>query len=120
MKVILVVISVLASIYSLSANAGRTKGQVTSILVNSSVSKVVHLRVEGTTTGRKDCQTHSVWNYVFDGTTDAGKLMVSIALAAHFSKKEVVVESNPSTNCDLRSGFETIEYIYTNTDESII
>ncbi len=120
MKSILSLFLAFMMICSMSANAGRTKGQITSVLVNHTSGPYVYLRVEGTTTGKKDCQTSAIWNYIFDGSTEAGKIMTSIALASHMSGKEVVVESSASTNCNLKSGFETTEYIYTNTDESII
>ena len=58
---------------------------------------------------KPECNTNG-WSYAFDSGTDTGRSMLSIALAAEISKKEVYISGTGA--CDINETVEDLKYLY--------
>ncbi len=60
------------------------------------------------------CATQA-WKYSFDATTQEGRNILSILLAAQVSKQNVTIEGKGT--CSLSSSSEDLRHVYINTPE---
>lgn len=93
---------------SFSSLAGE-KTTIKEILVGKDFSNRVFIVLEDKPSEPISCNTNSNYTYVFDGGTDLGKMYLSLALTAHSTQKEVVVDGD--NTCSLYSNVETLRYI---------
>lgn len=88
MKKILCTLSILLLPALSNASDIRTT-KIIQILVGPDYGKNVILTISPKPTELTSCQTDSGYNYVFDGTTDEGKMILSVVLAAYAAQKDV-------------------------------
>lgn len=99
--------SLLFTGYSYASDVNPAK--ITQVLAGPSYGKQVLLTVSPTPSNLPSCQNNQWYSYVFDGTTDAGKITLSLALAAYAANKNVWLAGTGI--CTLRGGVENLKHI---------
>jgi hypothetical protein len=98
-------------LYCTNANADFT-GTVKQVVCHvQEISSVCHVSVNGSPT-QPACVAQD-WKYSFDGTTDEGKNILSILLAAQMSKQAVTIGGKGT--CLLIGGTEDLRHVYITT-----
>ncbi len=100
-------IACLLSFSSLASSITTTK--ITRVLVGPGYGNNVILTINPLPDDLPDCQTNKGYNYVFDGTTEVGKMTLSSVLIAYSSRADVWLAGNGS--CSLYSGIESLKHI---------
>lgn len=90
-----------------ASNVNPTK--ITKVLVGPQYGNIVIIKVSNVDSALPDCQTNVNFNYAFDGTTDAGKMTLSVVLATYTTQKDVWIGGTHT--CSVYSGIENLEYI---------
>ncbi len=83
--------------------------KITNILVGPQFGNRVMLTLSNKPLDAPACQTKT-HSYAFDGTTESGKMTLSVVLAAYAAKKDVTLGGN--NTCDLYSGIEDLRYVF--------
>ena len=96
---------------SVAAVAGQKQGPITSIYIGTSDPGKAFIKVDGTYTSKPGCSAGVAWDLVFDLTTDTGKALYALALAAHSSG--TVVLAYGTGDCP-RPPYEGLAYLTTN------
>lgn len=105
-----IVFSALLLMMSLESHATTINStEITQLLVGPGFEKKVFLAVSKKPTEKAACNTNSNYTYVFDGTTEVGKNLLSIALAAYASK--AAVKLGGYDVCTMYSNVEDLKYI---------
>ena len=103
MKIILTLL-VLISVSVSASNV--TTAKIVEVLVGPNYGNNVFLNVSPKPNGTPACKSNPEWDYVFDGSTDSGKITMSVALAAYAAGKEVWLAG--SGNCTLYTNVEDL------------
>lgn len=69
----------------------------------------VFLAVDETIEDRHSCAINPTYGFVFDGTTEVGKNMLSMVLASYASGKGVLIGGG--NNCSLYTNVESVSWI---------
>ncbi len=100
----------LSMLFSFSANATSTGAtKIQEILVGNDFGTKVFLELTDKPSTPTSCNTNGRYTYVFDGSTELGKMMLSIALTAFAAQKDIVLGGNDI--CSLHSNVETLKSI---------
>lgn len=83
--------------------------KITRVLVGPGVGKNVMLTISPRPTNLPDCQTNQGYNYVFDGTTEVGKMTLGAVLTAYAAKSNVWLGGTGS--CSLYNTIENLKHI---------
>jgi len=83
--------------------------KIVKILAGPNYGNLVFLYIDPKPATVPACQTNDKWSYVFDGSTDAGKIYLSIALSAYAANKDVWLDGDDS--CILYQNVEDLGYI---------
>ena len=110
MRVLLLICAFVFSLNSYASSITPTK--ITRILVGPEYGNLVFLSLDPLPSNRPDCNMDTTYMYVFDGTTDAGKMYLSVALAAHMSGGDVRASGNGL--CSIFGTAEDLDFIVTN------
>jgi hypothetical protein len=90
-----------------ASNISTTK--ITRVLVGPHYGKNVILTISVKPTELPSCQTNTSYSYVFDGTTEEGKMTLSVVLAAYAAQKDVWLGGK--NTCSLYGGIEDLAHI---------
>ena len=101
------IFTLLLSGYSHASDVNPAK--ITQVLAGPSYGNQVLLTVSPTPSNLPSCQNNQWYSYVFDGTTEAGKITLSLALAAYAANKNVWLGGTGV--CTLRGGVENLKHI---------
>ncbi len=97
-------------LFSMSSHASSIRTtKITQVLVGPYFGKNVLLTISDKATVLPPCQTNNYYNYVFDGTTEEGKMTLSVALAAYATQKDVWLGG--TNTCSLFDGVENLAHI---------
>ncbi|ESP94641.1 hypothetical protein [Pseudoalteromonas luteoviolacea] len=107
MKKLLLVVGLVVSHSGLASSVDPTK--ITQVLVGPNYGKNVILTVSNKPTNAPSCQTNANYSYVFDGTTEVGKMTLSVVLAAYAAQKDVWLGGTDT--CTLYGGIENLKHI---------
>ena len=95
-----------------SAAQADSSGTIFRIVCHdNSISPICHVAMNGTP-NVSSCST-SGWHYSFIGTTDEGKNLLSILLAAQLSKQNVTLGGKGT--CDVAAASEDLRHVYIST-----
>ena len=96
------------------ANSSTTNSaKIEKILVGPNYGKSVLVKVDqAPTIDSGHCQTHTSFNYSFDGTTDEGKMYLSILMTAFAMQKSVDIAGYNNT-CEAY-GIEKLYHLQVN------
>lgn len=86
--------------------------KISKILIGPQFGNNVFLVLETKPSSVPSCQTNSVYSYVFDGTTEVGKMTLSAALSAYTAQKSVTIGGG--NGCTLYGNVENLNYILVN------
>ncbi|RYV04075.1 hypothetical protein SOPP22_01345 [Shewanella sp. OPT22] len=106
-KIILLFFVIFIQTGAMASDTPNTK--ITRILVGPSYGTKVFLTISTKPTATPDCQINTGYNYVFDGSTETGKMMLSIALTAYTANKEVWLGG--ANKCSLFGNVEDLKHI---------
>lgn len=104
-KILMLALFVTSSSQASSINPTK----IVKILAGPDYGNLVFLAIDPEPADIPTCQTNDKWSYVFDGSTEAGKVYLSIALSAYAANKNVWFRGDNS--CDLYSNVEDLGYI---------
>lgn len=90
-----------------ASNVNPTK--ITKVLVGPAYGNNVFLTVSIKPSDAPNCQNNTRYSYVFDGTTEVGKMTLSVVLSAYASQKDVWLGG--ADNCVLHNGVESLKHI---------
>ena len=96
--------------FSFGANAvsvGPTKIQ--EVLVGNNFGTKVFLELTNKPESNSSCNTNSRYTYVFDGSTESGKILFSAALTAYAAQKDIYLDG--SNTCTLHENVENLNSI---------
>ncbi|HKS72846.1 MAG TPA: hypothetical protein VJQ82_06575 [Terriglobales bacterium] len=100
------------SVYSVPARASGYAANVTITRIETLYPSGHFLfYVSGTISGSPSCAVLPATGFVVDGTTAAGKALISLVEVAYTTGKTLTMGGN--NLCDVRSGYETIADIWT-------
>ncbi|MET1257043.1 hypothetical protein [Aliikangiella maris] len=101
---------ILILLFSFNVNASSVEPtKITKILVGPAYGNNVLITVSNKATDTPECQTNNNYQYAFDGSTESGKMTLSVVLAAYASKKDVWLGGYD--RCDVFSGTESLKHI---------
>ena len=103
---LLMIISTL-SFTTVASSISTTK--ITRVLVGPGYGNNVMLTISPLPSDVPDCQTNQGYSYVFDGTTEVGKMTLSSVLIAYSSKSNVWLGGTGS--CSLYNSIENLSHI---------
>jgi len=83
--------------------------KITQVLVGPSYGNKVFLTLSVKPTGLPSCQINTRYNYVFDGTTESGKMTLSVVLAAYATQNDVWLAGK--NTCSFNSTVEDLKHI---------
>ncbi|TVZ39024.1 hypothetical protein P886_3411 [Alteromonadaceae bacterium 2753L.S.0a.02] len=83
--------------------------KITQVLLGPAFDKKVFLVLETRPAVRAECNTNGTYTYVFDGTTEVGKNLLSVSLAAYASKANVKIGGYDT--CNMYGDVEDLRYI---------
>ena len=83
--------------------------KIVKVLAGPNYGNKVFLAIDPKPTNAPACQTNDKWNYVFDGSTEAGRIYLSIALSAYAANKDVWLKGDDS--CTIYTNVEDLGYI---------
>jgi hypothetical protein len=83
--------------------------QITRVLVGPNYGTKVILTISNKPAQVPACQTNPGYNYVFDASSEVGKITLSVVLTAYASGKSVWLGG--SDQCDIYAGVETLKHI---------
>ena len=106
-KSYLYLLSFLLTMSSHASDVPSTK--ISEVLAGPHYNKNVILTVSTKATELPLCQTNPRYSYVFDGTTQEGKITLSIVLAAYAAQKDVWIRGKGT--CSLYDGIEDLAHI---------
>ncbi len=89
-------------------SASNYTGKVAEILMGSPYGNNVIIKVDGSPT-QTGCHTNPNFNYVFDGSIERGKIMLSALFIAYTSQKEVTFYGAGDSSCTLFGGIEDLQ-----------
>jgi len=92
---------------SFASSVDPTK--ITQVLAGPSYGNKVFLVISNKADITPDCQSNIRYNYVFDGTTEQGKITLSLVLAAYATQKNVWLGGK--NTCLLHSSVEDLGHI---------
>jgi len=109
---------VLASLSLTSAYAGGLKqGRITGVLIATSIPDKAFIRIDGSYSANQpepSCSAGvSEWDFALDLTTLTGRALYSMVVAAQAS--QVTVTAEGFGTCTLRSNYEDLNYIHSDT-----
>lgn len=84
-------------------------GKILKIHSGPGVGTKVFLVLDGDQNNKASCSTSTTYNYVFDGSTDGGKIYLSMALSSYAAGKDVYVGGYQT--CSLYSNTEDLKWI---------
>ncbi|AWF81794.1 hypothetical protein BTJ40_13695 [Microbulbifer sp. A4B17] len=97
-----ILVVVLLSFYSAFSNAELTySGKISQIHTGPQYQGRIFIETEDTPTGEVTCSTNASFSFAFEGTTEEGKMYLSILLSALAAKRDVVIKS--SDDCSIYS-----------------
>jgi hypothetical protein len=97
----------LLSFNTIASTIDNTK--ISKILIGPQFYNNVFLVLDTKPSNIPGCQTNSAYSYVFDGTTDVGKMTLSAALSAYAAQKFVTIGGG--NDCTLYGNVENLNYI---------
>ena len=103
----IMIIGLFLSCTANAADTGLTK--IKEILVGSNFGTKVLLELTNKPQPAAGCNNNPRYSYVFDGGTNAGKILLSVALAAHAAQKDVYISG--ADLCNLFGGVEDMNSI---------
>jgi len=106
-KTLFILSFLILPVITYASNISSTK--ITRVLVGPGYGKNVILTISAKPTALPSCQTNTSYNYVFDGSTDEGKMTLSVVLTAYASQKDVWLGGK--NTCSLYSGIEDLYHI---------
>lgn len=83
--------------------------KIAKILVGASYGNTVFITTKDKPAARPECHTNRWYDFSFDGTTETGKMMLSVALAAYSAQKNVWVSG--FNRCTQYNGVEDLNHI---------
>jgi hypothetical protein len=83
--------------------------QVTQVLAGPHYGNKVIITISNKPQSIPSCQTNPRYSYVFDASTESGKVTLSLVLTAYASGKNVWLGG--LERCDLYSGIESLKHI---------
>ena len=83
--------------------------KITQVLVGPHYGNNVFLTISRKASDIPTCQTNTRYDYVFDGTTEDGKMTLSVVLAAYATQKDVWLGGK--NTCLLHNGVEDLKHI---------
>ncbi len=86
------------------------EGKIEEVLMGTPYGTKVIIKV-GATITQSDCHTNPNYNYVFDGSTPVGKMMLSAVLTAHSTQRTAHMFRKNSPTCSLFGGIEELDQI---------
>jgi hypothetical protein len=92
---------------ALASNVDPT--QITRVLVGPNYGTKVILTISNKPAQVPACQTNLGYNYVFDASSEVGKITLSVVLTAYASGRNVWLGG--SEQCDVYPGIETLKHI---------
>ncbi len=108
MKASLVLLISFFSITSFASTVGNTK--ITHVLLGEVYGDIVFIGIETKPSFPSGhCNTHGIYNYVFNPTTEIGKATLSVVLAAYAAQKPIYI--NGYDTCNLYGSVETLRQI---------
>lgn len=90
------------------ASASSYSGKIDEILMGLPYGNNVIIKVDGSPK-QSGCHTNPNFHYVFDGSTDLGKMTLSAVFIAHSTQKEVTFYGAGDASCDLFGGIEDLQ-----------
>lgn len=103
-------IFILFILFSTSIHASDiNKTKITQILVGPTYGKKVILVISIKPSELPSCQTNTKYSYAFDGTTESGKMTLSLVLAAYATQKNVWLGGK--NTCSIHGGIEDLAHI---------
>ena len=100
-------IAILCIPFTCFANSTYT-GEITRIHAGPSVGTKVYLTLETDQNNKSSCSTNTSYNYVFDTAANGGESVLSMALTAYTSGKEVNIGGYQT--CNLSGNTEDLKY----------
>lgn len=96
-----------------SAQASEiTSTTITRVLVGPTYENKVFLTIEPESSGGPNCHTNGSYSYVFDASTESGRITLDLVLEAYNSGTRVWIRG--SDDCDLYSNVEDLKFIASN------
>ncbi|PCK31969.1 hypothetical protein [Pseudoalteromonas piscicida] len=83
--------------------------KITRILAGPGFGNNVMIAVSNKPKDAPSYQANAIYNYAFDGTTETGKMTLSLALAAYAAQKAVWLGG--TATCTLYDGIENLKHI---------
>lgn len=108
-NIISVLFIFLAMMVSSAQASSVNPTQITGVLVGPNYGTNVILTISNKPAQVPACQTNPGYNYVFDASTEVGKITLSVVLTAYASGKSVWLAG--SEQCDVYPGIETLHHI---------
>lgn len=108
-KTPLLIIALICCGNALASSVRPTK--ITKILVGPNYGNTVFITTQNKPTARPECHTNPWYDFAFDGTTESGKMTLSVALAAYTAQKNLWVGG--SDTCSIYGGVEDLNHIVT-------
>lgn len=103
----LVLVSLLLAPLAMASSVNPTK--ITKVLVGPDYGTKAFITVSTKPSAVPACQTGNIYDFVFDGATDTGKLTLGVMLAAYTAKQDVWIGGKDS--CQLYGGVEDLAHI---------
>jgi hypothetical protein len=94
---------------SLSFASNVQESKITEVLVGERFGSKVFVALEVRPTDAPSCANNSTYSYVFDGSTESGKIKLSVVLAAYAAQKTIKIGGTGI--CSLYSNVENFDYI---------
>ncbi len=107
MRKAIIFICLFVSQVSFASTINSTK--IIEVLAGEAYGDKVFLKVSVKPTNAPSCQTNPNYSFVFNPTTEVGKITFSMILAAYASGKNVYIDG--WHNCNTYSGVESIRQI---------
>ena len=105
-------IGVLAALFALASQASDIRvTKITGILVGPAYGDKVFLTINPIPDDRVACNTNNEYTYVFNASTESGKIYLSVALAAHMAGKNVWLKGDDY--CSIHTTVENLAHIVT-------
>lgn len=92
-----------------AAMGSSTTGAIVSVVAGEVYGNKVFIQMSPKPTTVPGCQTNARYNYVFDPTTAAGQVVLSIILAAYTAHRTVYLEGTEA--CSLVGDVESLEQV---------
>ncbi len=106
------IISVLFLLYAFSSSVGASLVEgvkINKVFAGPQFGNNVFISVSVKPASPPSCQSNSTYSYVFDGTTDSGKMTLSIVLSAYAAQN--VVNIGGGGVCTNYHNIENLNYI---------